>query len=59
MGALILSRRKGETIVIDGDIKVTVVGIEYGQVKIAVDAPRSVTVDREEIHERKIKGVPQ
>lgn len=51
---LILTRRVGETLMIGGErIKVTVMGINGSQVRIGVTAPRDVTVDREEIHERK------
>lgn len=53
-GVLILTRRVGETINIDGEeIKVTVLGVKGNQVRIGVTAPQDVTVDREEITERK------
>jgi carbon storage regulator len=51
--SLILTRRTGETINIGADVTVTVVGVQGGQVKIAIDAPRDITVDRAEISERK------
>jgi carbon storage regulator len=50
---LILSRRVGESIVIAGDITVVVVGINNGQVRLGVEAPAAVTVDRQEVHERR------
>lgn len=58
---LVLTRKPGQAIVIDGDIYVTVTQIYgRGQVKLQVDAPRSVTVDREEIHEaRKAANEPR
>lgn len=51
---LILTRRVGETIIINDDIKVTVLGVKGQQVRIGVEAPKEVTVDREEIHARKV-----
>lgn len=50
---LILTRRIQETLIIDGDIEVTVLGIKGGQVRLGVKAPSEVTVDRKEIHLRK------
>jgi carbon storage regulator len=49
---LVLSRRVGETIVINDDIRVTVVAVQGAQVRLGVVAPRSVQVDRMEVHER-------
>jgi len=53
MGELVLSRKAGEAIIIAGNVRVIVLAIQAGRVKIAINAPRSVTVDREEIHARK------
>lgn len=50
---LILTRRVGETLVIGENIRVTVLGAKGAQIRIGVDAPRDVTVDREEIYDRK------
>ena len=50
---LILTRGIDESIVIAGDITVTVYAVKGNQVRIGVDAPRTVTIDRLEIHERK------
>jgi carbon storage regulator len=50
---LVLTRRLGETIVIDGDISVTVVAVKGDRVRIGVTAPRDMTVDRQEVHERR------
>ncbi len=47
---LILSRKKGETIVIDGNIEVTVVDIEEDKIKLGFDAPRDVSILRKEIY---------
>lgn len=49
---LILSRRVGEAIVIDEEVTVTILGVKGNQVRIGVNAPRAVTVNREEIHQR-------
>lgn len=51
--ALVLTRRLNETIIIGDDIRVTVTEIQGGQVKLAIEAPHSVCVDREEIRIRK------
>lgn len=56
---LILTRRVGETLVIgDETLKVTILGVKGNQVRVGVTAPRSVTVDRLEIHERRKAGLP-
>ena len=51
---LILTRRVGETIRINDDITVTVLGVQGMQVRIGVSAPKNVAVDREEIAIRKL-----
>jgi len=52
MGELVLTRRVNETIVINGNIRVTIRNINGHQVKVGVDAPREVSVNRQEIQER-------
>lgn len=49
---LILTRRVGESLMIGDDINVTVLGIRGNQVRIGVNAPKNVSVHREEIYER-------
>ncbi len=49
---LILTRRIGESVKIDGDITVTILGTKGNQVRLGIDAPKSVSVYREEIYER-------
>jgi carbon storage regulator len=50
---LILTRRIGERLCIGDDVTVAVLGVKGNQVRIGVDAPRDVAVDREEIAEHK------
>ena len=52
MGKLVLTRRIGETIVINGNIRVTIRSISGHQVKVGIDAPREVSINRQEIQER-------
>lgn len=46
---LILTRKKGESIIIDGNIEVTVVECEDGRVKLGIDAPRNIEILRNEL----------
>ncbi len=46
---LILTRRVGETLMIGDDVTMTVLGVKGNQVRIGVDAPKNVSVHREEI----------
>jgi carbon storage regulator len=50
---LVLTRRLGEEIVIDGNIRVSVVAVGPNKVRIGVTAPPYVTVDRMEVHQRR------
>lgn len=52
---MILQRKVGEAIIINGDITVRVLSIKGGYVSIGTDAPRDVVVDREEVNERKAR----
>lgn len=49
---LILTRRVGESLIIGDDVVVNVLGVKGNQVRIGVDAPKDVTVHREEIYDR-------
>jgi carbon storage regulator len=49
---LILTRRVGETVMIGNDVTVTVLGVKGNQVRVGINAPKTVAVHREEIYER-------
>ncbi len=49
---LILTRRVGETLMVGDDVTVTVLGVKGNQVRIGVNAPKDVSVHREEIYLR-------
>jgi len=54
---LILTRRVGEVLVIGDNVKITVLGIRGHQVRIGVDAPKEVSVHRQEIYDQVHKDV--
>ncbi len=54
---LVLSRKCGETIVIGDRIRVTVETVQGGRVRLSIEAPDDVEVDREEIWMRKRLGI--
>ncbi len=56
---LILTRRVGEAIKISDDITVVVQGVKGSQVRLGIEAPQGVAVDRKEIAERKAAGLPK
>jgi len=49
---LILTRRISESIIVGDDVKITVLGVKGNQVRLGIDAPKDVSVHREEIYER-------
>lgn len=49
---LILTRRIGETLMIGDDVTITVLGIKGHQVRLGINAPKDVSVHREEIYQR-------
>lgn len=52
---LLLTRKKNETIVIEGGITVTVVEIQDGRVRLGICAPKDIAIDRLEVYEAKLK----
>jgi carbon storage regulator len=55
---LILTRRLGESIIIEDNIKITVVDINKQQIKLGIDAPKHITINREEVA-KKVKDENQ
>ena len=54
---LVLSRKPTEAIVVNDTVRITVVAIKGDRVRLGIEAPRSVTVDRAEVHERRMQFV--
>jgi len=48
---LVLTRRVGETLIINDNIKVTVLATSGNQVRIGIDAPKEIPVHRQEVHD--------
>jgi carbon storage regulator len=48
---LILSRKPGETVVIDGQIRVRIIRVEGDVVKIGIEAPDEVSIHRQEVYD--------
>jgi len=53
---LVLSRKKNESIIINNDITIVVVEIRGDRVRLGVEAPKEVTVNRKEVHEAILRG---
>jgi len=51
-----LTRKLNETIIINGDIRITVVGLRGHQVRLGIEAPESVAIFREELYDRDYTG---
>lgn len=47
---LVLSRKKDESIIIDEDIEIKIIGIEEGKVKLGISAPKNIEIHRKEIY---------
>lgn len=54
---LVLTRSRNQSIRVGNDISITVLGVKGPQVRLGVEAPKHVPVDREEIHLRKQQGM--
>ena len=52
---LVLSRKVGEKVVIDGCITVQIVAVDGNKVRIGIAAPPEVRVDREEVHRQRLE----
>lgn len=50
---LILTRRTGESLKLDGDVTITVLGIGETQIKLGFTAPESVAIFREEVYQQR------
>ncbi len=55
---LVLSRKLGEAIVIDGDITVTVLEVSGGRVRLGFQGPATVPIHREEVYHRIEQSAP-
>ena len=49
---LILTRRVGESLIINDDIVINILGLKGNQIRIGIKAPKEITVHREEIYNR-------
>lgn len=49
---LILSRKKNESIIIDGNIEIQVIDIGEGRVRIGINAPKSMEIHRKEVFDK-------
>lgn len=47
---LVITRKKGESILIGEDIEITVIKTEEGSVKLSIDAPKNITILRKELY---------
>lgn len=56
---LVLTRKAGQDIVIDGRIHVTIVAVKGDRVRVGIKAPPEVRVDREEVHLRVCESAAQ
>ncbi|MBI3409665.1 MAG: carbon storage regulator [Planctomycetes bacterium] len=54
---LVLTRKIGEEIIIDGSIRVTITAIQGNKVRLGISAPPEVRIDRAEVHQRMMEFV--
>jgi carbon storage regulator len=55
---LVLSRKSDESLIIAGEIVVTILGIEGDRVKLGITAPPEVVILRQEVHDRRARRRP-
>ena len=53
---LALTRKRGESIIIGDNIEIVVISIQGDQVKLGINAPRDIAVNRREIYEQIIEA---
>ena len=53
---LILTRRSGEAVIVGDNVRIAVLDIRGNQVRLGVEAPREVTVHREEVYQRIVEA---
>ena len=51
LNLLVITRKKGESILIGDDIEISISKIEDGSVKLAIKAPKEMTILRKELYE--------
>ena len=51
---LVLTRKIGEEIIINNDIKIAILDVRGREIRIGIEAPKSVKINRKEIHEKMI-----
>lgn len=56
---LVLSRKTGETIIVNNNIRITVVEVRGDKVRLGIVAPRDVIVDRQEVHEKRMNSLTE
>lgn len=47
---LVITRKKGESLLIGDDIEITIVKLDDGSVKLSIDAPKKITILRKELY---------
>lgn len=52
---LVLSRRIGETVVVNGVVQITVLEIKGGKIRLGITAPAATPIDRQEVYERRLQ----
>jgi carbon storage regulator CsrA len=55
---LVLTRRVGQEMLIGGHIRITVAQLQGGKVRLGIEAPAQVPVDRQEVHQRRQEFAP-